>query len=332
VALLAQSGAFAVARWSKLGAAAPRYVVSVGNQTDLTLGDYLTYLADDDDVAVYACYVEGFRPGDGERWLRAARTVVATGRTVILYRAARTAAGRAAGQSHTAAIAGDYVVTRELATAAGVLVAETLDEFDDLLRVATMLADRPPGGPRVGAVSNAGFECVAFGDGAGALQFPSLGEATVAGLRDLLAHQRLDGVVDVCHPLDVTPMMDDAALAEAVRLLLADDGVDVGVVGVVPLTGALQTLPAGVEHREQLDGSGAIAARLARLRQTQDKPFVVVVDAGAAYDPLAAFLDRAGIPTFRTMDRALRILGRLVRRTARVETRAEAPMLTGAAT
>ncbi|MDH5199003.1 MAG: hypothetical protein OEY20_17305, partial [Gemmatimonadota bacterium] len=75
-----------------------------------------------------------------------------------------------------------------------------------------------------------------------------------------------------------------------------------------------------------------IAARLVRLRMTQDKPFVVVVDAGAAYDPLAAFLDRAGIPTFRTMDRALRILDRLVRRTAGVNTRAQAPVLTGAAT
>ncbi|MDH4043340.1 MAG: acetate--CoA ligase family protein [Gemmatimonadota bacterium] len=331
VALLAQSGAFAVARWSKL-AAAPRYLVSVGNQADLTLGDYLTYLADDTDVAVYACYVEGFRPGDGVRWLRAARAIVDAGRTVILYRAARTAAGCEAGRSHTAAIAGDYVVTRELATAAGVLVAETLDEFDDLLRVATMLADRRPRGPRVGAVSNAGFECVAFGDSVGALAYPALGAATNAGLRELLARQRLDGVVDVRHPLDVTPMMDDAALADAVGLLLADDAVDIGVVGLVPLTGALQTLPAGADHREQFDGSGAIAARLVRLRMTQDKPFVVVVDAGAAYDPLAAFLDRAGIPTFRTMDRALRILDRLVRRTAGVNTRAQAPVLTGAAT
>jgi acyl-CoA synthetase (NDP forming) len=332
VALLAQSGAFAVARWSKLGDAAPRYLVSVGNQTDLTIGDYLTYLADDPEVAVYACYVEAFRPGDGERWLRAARRIVDAGRTVLLYRAARTAEGRDAGRSHTAAIAGDYPVTRELASAAGVLVAETLDEFDDLLRVTALLADCPPRGPRVGAVSNAGFECVAFGDGAGVLEFPPLSPETLAGVTALLEQQRLQGVVDVRHPLDVTPMMDDGGVAEAVGLLLVDDAVDVGVVGLVPLTGALQTLPAAEHHRERLDASGAIAARLARLRRVLDTPFVVVVDAGPAYDPLAAYLDRHRIPTFRTMDRALRTLARLVGRKAGAPTPEDAPVLTGAGT
>lgn len=332
VALLAQSGAFAVARWSKLGDAAPRYLVSVGNQTDLTLGDYLTYLAKDPEVAVFACYAEAFRPGDGAQWLRAARQITRSGRTVLLYRAARTAAGRAAGQSHTAAIAGDYAVTRELARAAGVLVAETLDDFDDLLRTTVLLADRPVRGPRVGAVSNAGFECVAFGDGAGVLEFPPLAPATTAGLAAVLERQRLDRVVEVRHPLDVTPMMDDAALAEVVGLLLADEAVDVGIVGLVPLTGALQTLPSGDTHRERLDGSGAIGARLARLRRVLDKPFVVVVDGGPAYDPLAAYLDRHRIPTFRTMDRALRTVGRLAGRTRRAAVPAEAPALAGAAT
>jgi len=213
-----------------------------------------------------------------------------------------------------------------------IAVAETLDEFDDLLRVTALLADRPLRGPRVGAVSNAGFECVAFGDGTGVLEFPVLAPHTVAGLTRLLEQQRLQEVVDVRHPLDVTPMMDDAALAEAVGLVLADEAVDVGVVGLVPLTGALQTLPAGDDHRERLDGSGAIAARLARLRHVLDTPFVVVVDAGPAYDPLAAYLDRHRIPTFRTMDRALRTLARIVGRTHGAAAPAEAALLTGAGT
>jgi acyl-CoA synthetase (NDP forming) len=313
VALLAQSGAFAVARWSRLGGASPRYLVSVGNQTDLTLGDYLTHLAGDPDVAVFACYVEGFRPGDGRQWLAAARAIVASGRTVLLYRAGRTPAGRAAGASHTAAIAGDYVVTRELAGAAGVLVADTLDEFDDLLRLTTLLADRRPTGPAVGAVSNAGFECVALADGVGTLRLAPLGQDTRTALASVLERHRLAGVVDVQHPLDLTPMMDDDGVAECVGVLLADPAVDVGVVGLVPLTGALQTLPAGAGHAERLDAPDGVVARLAAVRRGQGKPFVVVVDAGAAYDPLAAALETAGMPAFRTMDRAMRALARLVR-------------------
>jgi acyl-CoA synthetase (NDP forming) len=316
VALLAQSGAFAVARWSKLGGASPRYLVSVGNQTDLTLGDYLAHLAGDPDVAVFACYAEGFRPGDGRQWLAAARDIVAAGRTVLLYRAGRTAAGRVAGASHTAAIAGDYVVTRELARAAGVLVADTMDEFDDLLRLTTHLAGRVPAGPNVGALSNAGFECVALADGTGALRLASLGPDTKRALEAVLERYRLAGVVDVQHPLDLTPMMDDGGLADCVAAVLADPAVDVGVVGLVPLTGALQTLPAGAGHGERLDAPHGIVARLAALRRGQAKPFVAVVDAGAVYDPLAAALEHAGIPAFRTMDRAMRALTRLVSRSA----------------
>jgi acyl-CoA synthetase (NDP forming) len=332
LALISQSGAFAIARWSKLGGADPRYLISVGNQLDLTVGDYLEYLADDPQLTVFACYIEGFQPGDGRRWLEAARAIVASGRTVVLYRAGRTVEGRAAGASHTAAIAGDYAVTCELARAAGVIVADTLDEFDDVLRLATLLADRPVHGRRVGAVSNAGFECVAFGDGTGAMCLAELQASTLASVETLLERERLAGVVEARHPLDLTPIMGDVAFGDAVEAVLADPGVDIGVVGIVPLTGALRTLPAGPDHDERLDDPAGIVARLADLRARQHTPFVAVVDAGAAYDPLAAALEAARIPTFRTVDRAMRALARVTEGLAGEGSPAYVPALAGAAT
>jgi acyl-CoA synthetase (NDP forming) len=309
VALIAQSGAWAIARWSKLAGCDPRYLISVGNQTDLTVGDYLTYLADDPLVEVFACYVEGFRPLDGRRWLEAARRIVRSGRQVLLYRAARTPAGIAAGASHTAAVAGDYVVTRALARAAGVTVADSLDDFDDALRLFTLLGDRPPAGSRLGAVSNAGFECVAMADTLGELRLARLSQATTDRLGQVLAAAGLTAVVDVRQPLDLTPMMGDAAFADCVAALLADDGVDLGVVGCVPLTGALRTLPPGAGHDEDATAPAALAGRLGQLRRDSAKPWVAVVDAGAHYDALASLLEHHGIPTFRTVDRALRALG-----------------------
>jgi acyl-CoA synthetase (NDP forming) len=313
VALIAQSGAFAVARWSKLAGINPRYLVSVGNQTDLTVGDYLTYLKDDRAVGLFACYVEGFRPLDGRQWLEAAAAIVASGRQVLLYRGARTLAGVRAGASHTAAIAGDYVVTRELARQAGVLVADTLDEFDDLLRLFALLGDRSPAGLRLGALSNAGFECVAIADNLGPFVLARLGPPTIERLGAVLRAAGLSDVVDVRHPLDVTPMMGDAAFAECAAALLDDDGVDVGLVGCVPLTGALQTLPAGTDHVEDAAGPAALAARLGRLRRESGKAWVAVVDAGARYDALAALLEQQQVPTFRSADRALRAFGSFCR-------------------
>ena len=307
VAFISQSGAFAVARMSTLGALNPRYAITLGNQMDLTVGDYLTYLKDDAGIEVFAVYVEGFRPLDGLSFLSAAREITRSGRTVILYRAGRTEAGARASASHTASIAGDYTVTRELAGAAGVVLAETLSDFDELVRLFTFLRDKRSG-RRLGALTNAGFEAVAIADNLGAFELPAFSATTTARLQAVFAQARIDSVVDVHNPIDLTPMAGDAAYEDSMRAMLDDEGVDVGIVGVVPLTGALNTLPAGAGHREDLERPDSIAARLARIRRESAKAWVAVVDAGRHYDPLADALLREQIPTFRTADTALRLL------------------------
>jgi acyl-CoA synthetase (NDP forming) len=309
VAFVSQSGAFAVSRLSKLGRLNPKYAITLGNQMDLTVGDYLAYLKDDVTIEIFAVYVEGFRELDGLTFLRAAREITAGGRTVVLYRAGRTAEGARASASHTASIAGDYTVTRELAEAAGVVVADSLTEFEDLARAFTLLRDKRVDGTRLGAISNAGFECVAIADTLGRFDLPPFDAATAARLEAIYRDARIDSVVDVHNPIDLTPMAGDAAYEQVVRAVMESDGIDVGLVGVVPLTSALNTLPDGDGHREDLAREDGIGPRLSRLKAELPKAWVAVVDAGALYDPLADLLERHGVPTFRTADTALRILG-----------------------
>lgn len=307
LAILAQSGAFAVSRSSKLPGLNPRYVVSFGNQTDLTVGDYLTHFRDDPEVRVVACYVEGFRPLDGRRWLDAAAELAASGRAVILYRAGRTPAGARATVSHTAVVAGEYAVVRELAESVGVVVADSLDDFDDLIRLFCYLDGKEVAGMRLGAVSNAGFECVAIADTLGGFTLPEFSAGTTAQLDDALRSARLDGIVAPQNPVDLTPITADAGYEAVVRAVLNDDAVDVAVVGCVPLTPALNTLPAAAGHDEDYTREDGVAWRLRRLREESSKAWVAVVDAGPLYDPLVEHLLAHGIPTFRSADRALRI-------------------------
>jgi acyl-CoA synthetase (NDP forming) len=308
LAIVSQSGAFAVAKFSKLAGLNPRYLISVGNQIDLTVGDYMTYLAEDPEIEIIAFYVEGFRPLDGARWIEAVRSSVESGKTVILYRAGRTRAGARASASHTAAVAGDYVVTRELARAAGAIVADTLEDFEDLTMTCCLLRDRPVRGWRLGAISNAGFESVAIADNLDRLQFAEFTTHTREKLGELLRSSRVDGIVEVNNPLDVTPIMADEPFAAAARLVLEDDGVDVGVVGCVPLTGALATIEPTAAHAPGIRHPDSVVQRIVDLGAEQSKPFVVVVDGGQLYDAMAHELQAQGIATFRTIDRALRIL------------------------
>jgi len=308
LAIVSQSGAFVVSKASNLQELNPRYLISLGNQIDLTVGDYLVRLGDDPDVRVFACYVEGFRDLDGQRWLEAASEIVSGGRDVILYRAGRSPAGASASASHTASIAGDYVVARELAAGAGVMVADTLADFEDLIRLCCFLDGKVVRGLRLGAVSNAGYECVAVGDNLGPFRLAPFEESTKKRLGALLEGSRLEGVVEARNPLDVTPIMGDEGFEEAVRAVLEDDSVDIGVVGCVPLTAALKTLPEVEGQREGIHDEDSVGSRLVRLAAGATKPWVAVVDAGPLYDPLASMLTASGAPTFRSIDRALRLL------------------------
>jgi acyl-CoA synthetase (NDP forming) len=306
VAFISQSGAFAVSRMSKLPLN-PKFAITVGNQMDLTVGDHLTYLKDDQDIRVFAVYVEGFARLDGQRFLKAADEIVSSGRTVILYRAGRTPAGVEASASHTASIAGDYAVTRELAQSARVVVAESLQDYEDLIKLFTWLGDKAVGGWRLGAASNAGFECVVIADNLGRFDLPTFDEMTTERLESVFKKTRIDSVVDVHNPLDLTPMTGDASYEDVARAILYASNVDVAIFGCVALSPAMNTLPAGASHSEDLTRDDSFANRMIRLKHATIKPWVAVVDAGKVYDPLVAMLEAHQVPTFREADRALRL-------------------------
>jgi len=253
-------------------------------------------------------YVEGFKPLDGLKVLRAVRRIASSGRRVIFYRAGRTAAGAAASASHTASIAGDYPVTRALLARAGAAVVETLDDFDDALTLFNAFAGKTARGGRLGALSNAGFECVAFADNLDRLSIAEFDGKTKTRLAQVIDAAKIGEIVDAHNPLDITPMGDDAAYCDSFEAIMADPGVDVGIVGIVPLTARMNTLATGAGHAEDVTREDALPARYGALFARSTKPWVAVVDSGGLYDPLSAELARRGVPTFRTADRALRML------------------------
>ncbi|HEY3355505.1 MAG TPA: acetate--CoA ligase family protein [Polyangia bacterium] len=314
-AIVSQSGAFVIARLSKQPEIRPRYAISIGNQIDLTVSDYLRYLRGDPAVEVVALYVEGFRPLDGLRTAEEVAALVASGRDVVLYKAGRTAAGRSSTAGHTASIAGDYAVAAAVMREAGAWVADSIAEFEGATKLLSFLHGRPVHGRRVGAVSNAGFECVALADNIEAaaqpLTLPAFGAPAAQAMRDAFGRARIAEIVDVHNPLDVTPMSNDACFADDIKALLGDPGIDAAVVSIVPLTAAMNTLAADpAVHREDVEAETSMARRLVTLAAQVDKPFVVTVDSGRLYDRMVDILQAGGVPVFRESDTAMRLFAR----------------------
>jgi acyl-CoA synthetase (NDP forming) len=316
VAWVSQSGAFAISRLSKSRTVGARYLVSVGNQMDLTLGDYVEFFQQDADVHVIAVYAEGFAAGDGARFLAAARSAISRGKTVVLYKGGRSPEGQGATAGHTASIAGDYRVAWQLARAAGVLVAETFEDFEGLVELAAHFASRTVRGDRVMMMSNAGYEAVGMADALrgedGRLAPAGICAHTREKVRVSLARHRIDALVSIHNPLDVTPVAPDVVHLECARALLDDPCIDALVMGIVPLSPAMSTVEVSDDPQECLTWPDSLALGLPELAAATDKPIVVVVDSGALYDPLVRCIERGGIPVFRSSDRAVRLLGRYV--------------------
>jgi acyl-CoA synthetase (NDP forming) len=311
LAVVSQSGAFMVCLMSKVPMIEPLYAVSLGNQLDLTASDYLNYLKDDPEVKNVAVYMEGFKPGDGLVFARAVQDITAAGRRVLVYKAGRSPEGRAATSSHTASVAGDYPVFRSVLEQAGAVVAADIFEFESFMKALVFLEGKKIRGRRAGLLSNAGFECVVLADhlknGAG-LDLAPFGTETRRKIVAALEPLGIDRLQDVHNPLDLTPVADDAVFCACARAVLEDPEVDCAVISNVPMTPAEQTLPAGQGHGEDFLKPESFARRIVEVFESTDKPFVVCIDAGELYTPLAGFLESSGIPVFRRADEAVGFL------------------------
>lgn len=308
VAFISQSGAFIITRLSNLGTLDPACALSIGNQFDLTIADYVRIIAQRTDVDVIGVYAEGFADMDGLAFLRAIEEAAKSGKVVVFYKAGRTATGRSAAAGHTASVAGDYDVCQAAVTAAGALMAESFKEFEEILELATYLHDKPVRGRRIGAISNAGYETVGMADSLSGARYevtmPRLSEATTAKLKEALARHKLDALVNARNPLDLTPMAADQAHEDCIRVLLAAEEIDAVIASFVPLT------PAMLTTQEEITKPGSMGERLPKLLAEADKPLIAVIDCGSQYDELANMIRAGGVPVFRSADQATRSLGR----------------------
>ncbi|HNW43497.1 MAG TPA: acetate--CoA ligase family protein [Elusimicrobiales bacterium] len=306
-AFVSQSGAFVISTLSKMPWLKPAYSITVGNQQDVTVPDYVERLADEDGLKVILVYMEGFKPGDGLALARVIAKARAKGKQVILYKAGRTAVGQKAVMGHTASIAGDYLVTRLIMEKAGALVAETFDDFNDLAALACSFADFSIKNGNTFFISNAGFEGAGMADGVAARITADMSADVAAEMDKTLKEFRLDSIVDAKNPLDITPMAPDAAIGGVVKTALASDEFSGALVSMIPLTVMMNTLPKGGAWPDDFERSfvkeAAEAARAVR------KPLIFCVACGSKFEPYCAYAQALGLPVFRSADRAVKVYG-----------------------
>lgn len=311
-ALISQSGAFMLHRCSQSPELRPAYMISMGNQTDLTLGDMVRYFKDADNVDVIAVYAEGFSDLDGLEFCKAIREATLNGKEVVFYKAGRTPEGKTATSGHTASLAGDYMVCESCVRQAGAMVARTFQEFQDIFLLAEMLHSKKIAGNRLAAVSGAGFEAVGMADSICSddfeMQLATFGNQTKDAILAQLKEKRLDSLVTIQNPLDITPGANDQVHAATVETLIQDNAVDSVIVGLDPLSPAMHTLAEPTVPAFSMEDNNSIANLLVDVASNSNKPIIGVIDGGRLYDPLRDHFLQHNVPVFPVCDRAVAAL------------------------
>jgi acyl-CoA synthetase (NDP forming) len=306
-AFVSQSGAFVISALSKMPWLKPAYSITVGNQQDITVADYVELLAEKEDLKVILVYIEGFKYADGLLLAKVIEKARRKGKQVIIYKAGRTAVGQKAVMGHTSSIAGDYLVTKTILESSGALAADNFDDFNDFTLMACYFAGFEMKTTNVFFMSNAGFEAAGMADSIAAPLAAGLIDAKLAeDMQKTLRDFKLDGIVDLKNPLDITPMAPDAAIGRITALALGSGEFGAVLLSMVPLTPAMNTLPkSGAAYPDDLERS--FLKDTAERMRWESKPLLFCVAAGSLYDPYCEYALGLGIPVFRSADRAARI-------------------------
>ena len=313
--MLSQSGAFMITRLSQNPWLDPAYMLALGNQTDLTHGDMLSYFAALPGIETLGIYLEGFKDLDGLHFARAVRKAVLNGKQVVVYKSGRTAPGQGGVMGHTASIAGGLTLFESVVRHAGAIVTEDFSTFDDLFYIAGALQEKKIGGTRLGAISGAGFEAVGMADNIEtdgfAMEMGAIEDATVRKVEEILVAKKLDQLVEVRNPIDINPGADDEAHLDISEAFLQDPNIDAVVVGLDPTAPSVRALESSkLRPGHDINDPKSTVHLMPPMVERNDKPLIGIVDGGTLYDTMAARLMDQGVCVFRNCARGTRALVR----------------------
>lgn len=256
-----------------------------GNEADITVGELIHTMADDDQIEVIAAYLEGLNnPASLIAGFEAAR---AAGKPVIAMKVGTSPLGSVAAQSHTASLAGDDAVFDAILKEHGVFRAATTDEMLDVARVAARRIY--PVNNTLGVITVSGGAGVLMSDVAHqvGLDMPPMPEESQARLKEILP------ISSPRNPVDCTAQfLNDASLISSFGGALADDGGYSSIIGF--FTYAVGTPEAA---RRLCDNIAPIRDR------HPDKLFVFCV---IADDPVIQMIEDEGFVVFEDASRAVR--------------------------
>ena len=271
------------------------HCVSVGNQADLELCDFVEYFIDDDRTKVICTYVEGLK--DPARFVALAAKARAAGKPWLMVKAGRTGAGVRAAFSHTASLAGTFAALDAICTQEGVVL---LDDFDAMILLAAGMSVFPNRAVRSASIlttSGGGGAITADRLSAAGVALTDFAPATVAALADLYSAGQASNPID----FGGRKGGEGVDIAGATTGILGADPAEDAIIAVLTTSPDMKATTANIAAAASSDGG---------------KPILFVMTPGPAADTARAELVTRGLPFTDSLEDAVRALAGWARHSA----------------
>ena len=287
IGFASQSGALMATVFDRAGSRGIGFshCISVGNQADLEICDFVQYFLEDTRTQVICTYVEGFK--DPARFVELARRARTIGKPWLLVKAGRTESGAQAAFSHTASLAGSFEALAAVCRDTGVVL---MDDLDAMVLLAASLVRFP--GHKVRSVN-----ILTTSGGGGAIAADRLSELGI-GLTRFAPEtaQRLGALFSPGQALNPIDLGGRLAGGEAVEI--ADE--TMAIVGADAAEDVTLALITTAPMLATTTGKIADAATAA------GKPCLFVMAPGRAADAARAELVTRHMPFTDSLDDAIR--------------------------
>ncbi len=285
LAFISQSGAIcaAILDLASVEGIGFSHFVSVGSMLDVDFGDLIDYLGNEPKVSSILIYMEGLT--NIRKFMSAARSVSPV-KPIIVLKAGRSPEGAMAVVSHTGSMAGEDILYSSAFERAGIV---RVKEIGDLFDCAELLSKQPrPLGSKLVVITNAGGPGVMAADAIheAELELASLGS-------DLIS--KLDEILPPCwsrrNPVDILGDATPERYVKAISACLAFSDAN-GILAM--LTPQAMTNPT------------AVAEEVSRSVGRRSIPVLACWMGGRDISEGRAILNKNGIPTYDTPERAVK--------------------------
>lgn len=287
IAFVTQSGAFGsvILDWAAQEGFGISKFISYGNAVDVDEADLLEYLGNDPETKVVTMYIEG---ASRARALIEVGKKVSKTKPILCLKAGSSVRGAAATQSHTGSLAGSDEIYSAAFKQAGIIRVDTTEEMFDYARA---LATQPlMKGKRIAIITDGGGFGVMATDYA---EREGLSVEEISAQSQKKIAKCTLPYATLHNPIDLTGSASSAMYRCALEACMEDKNID----GILLI---LLFQPPNIESD--------VVSHVLEVKSKHQKP-MLVCSAGGNYTQLHRdILERSGVPTYPTPDRAIKAL------------------------